>query len=320
MDQTWDVSRIPPLAGKVAVVTGANSGIGFVTALELARKDVHVVLACRNAERAQEAVDAIKAEREPEHASVEFLLLDLSDLSSVRDFAETFRSKFDRLDILVNNGGVLMPNPTHTPDGLEMQFAVNHLGHFYLTHLLFDLLKRGDEPSRVVSVSSISHKWAKIDLNTLARSTPKKAYTDEYGTSKLANLLFTYELHRRVAAADLSGQILVVAAHPGISTSDIVPKVFATYLPSWMLGFMNKLLDVLHIMQPTERGALPSLFAATDASVESGDYFGPDGFLGIRGKHPTKIESSASSHSKEDAAGLWTLSEDLTRCKFDVTK
>ncbi|EGZ17453.1 hypothetical protein PHYSODRAFT_331425 [Phytophthora sojae] len=318
--ETWDVSCIPPLAGKVACVTGANSGIGFVTALELARKKAHVVLACRNAERAQKAVDAIKAELEPEKASVEFLLLDLSDLSSVRDFAEKFQAKFDRLDILVNNGGVLMPSPTHTPDGLEMHFAVNHLGHFYLTKLLFDLLKRGDEPSRVVSVSSVSHKWSTIDLNTFARSTPKRAYQDEYGMTKLANLLFTYELHRRVVAADLTDKLIVVAAHPGITTSDIVPKAFDTYLPSWLAGFMKKLLDMLHIMQPTGRGAIPSLFAATDASVESGDYFGPDGFLEIWGKHPAKTESSAGSHSIEDAAGLWTLSEDLTRCKFEVSK
>ncbi|GMF11124.1 unnamed protein product [Phytophthora lilii] len=318
---SWDVSRIPSLAGKVVIVTGANSGIGFATALELARKKARVVLACRNAGRAQSAVDAIKAELEPETADVEFLLLDLSDLNSVRDFADAFRARFDRLDILVNNGGVMVPSPTHTPDGLEMQFAVNHLGHFYLTCLLFDLLKRGDEPSRVVSVSSLSHSWVKLDLSTLARSKPnKKAYTKEYGTSKLANLLFTYELSRRIAAAGLSDQVIAVAAHPGITTSDIAPKMFATYLPSWMLGFMNKLLNLVHIMQATERGALPTLFAATDASVESGDYFGPNGFLGIRGKEPAKVESSTASHSEEDAAALWTLSEDLVHCKFNVSR
>ncbi|GMF58832.1 unnamed protein product [Phytophthora fragariaefolia] len=318
---TWDVSQMPSLAGKVAIVTGANSGIGFATTLELARKEAHVVLACRSSERAQKAVDAIKAQLEPKKASVEFLLVDLSDLGSVQSFAETFRTKVGRLDLLVNNGGVMVPNPTHTPDGLEMQFAVNHLGHFYLTHLLFDLLKCGDEPSRVVNVSSISHSWVKMDLNKLARPKPnKKAYTKEYGMSKLANLLFTYELHRRVVAASLEHRILVVAAHPGITTSDIAPKMFATYLPAWILGFMNKLLNILHIMQATERGALPSLFAATDASVKSGDFVGPDGFLGIRGKCPAKIMSSAASYSKEDAAGLWTLSEDLAHCKFEVRK
>ncbi|KAH7484561.1 hypothetical protein KRP22_005728 [Phytophthora ramorum] len=317
----WDASRISSLVGKVSVVTGANSGIGFSTALELVRKNAHVVLACRNAERAQKAVDAIKAELSPQVPSVEFLLLDLSDLDSVRAFADMFRARFDRLDLLVNNGGVMVPNPTHTSDGLEMQFAVNHLGHFYLTHLLFNLLTAGDQPSRVVNVTSLSHSWVKMDLSTLARSKPdKKAYTKEYCLSKLANLLFTYELDRRIIAAGLSDKVVVVAAHPGITTSDIAPKMFATYLPSWMLGFMNKLLDKLHLMQATERGALPSLFAATDAAVKSGDYFGPDGFLGIRGKGPTKVKSSAASHSKEDGAALWLLSEELSHCTAEVRR
>ncbi|KAG6967592.1 hypothetical protein JG688_00006225 [Phytophthora aleatoria] len=315
-----DVSRIPSQAGKVAVVTGGNSGIGFSTALELVRKGVHVILACRNAERAQKAVNAIKAELEPETAAVEFLLLDLSDLDSVRAFVDTFQAKFDRLDLLVNNGGILVPHPTHTSDGLEMQFAVNHLGHFYLTHLLFDLLKTGDGVSRIVNVSSLSHRWVKLNMSTLARSKPnKKLYAKEYGTSKLANMLFTFELDRRIAAAGLTDRVIVVAAHPGITSSDIAPKLLATYLPSWMLGFIVKLADMLHIMQATERGALPSIFAATDASVKSGDFFGPDGFLEIRGKGPAKAKSSAASHSQHDGDALWTMSEDLANCTFNVT-
>ncbi|KAF4143933.1 short chain dehydrogenase [Phytophthora infestans] len=269
----WDLSRIPSLAGKVAVVTGSNSGIGFSTALELTRKGAHVVLACRNVERAQAAVRAVKAELEPDPVTLEFLLLDLSDLAAA--------------------------HPTHTPDGLEMQFAVNHLGHFYLTHLLFDLLKSGNEVSRIVNVSSLSHRWVKMNLRTLARSkTNKKLYAKEYGTSKLANMLFT---------------------SPGITSSDIAPKLLATYLPSWLLGFIVKLTDMLHIMQATERGALPSLFAATDASVISGDFFGPDGFLEIRGKGSAKAKASAASHSKHDGAALWAMSEDLTNCTFNVT-
>ncbi|POM67465.1 Glycoside hydrolase [Phytophthora palmivora] len=262
----------------------------------------------------------MKADLEPETV-VEFLLLDLSDLNSIRTFADAFQAKFDRLDLLVNNGGVLVPHPTHTPDGLEMQFAVNHLGHFYLTYLLFDLLKSGDGPSRIVNVSSLSHRWVTMDLNTLARSKPnKKLYAKEYGRSKLANMLFTYELARRIAAAGLSKQVIVVAAHPGITSSDIAPKLLATYLPSWILGFIIKLADMLHIMQATERGALPSLFAATDASVRSGDYYGPDGFLEIRGKGSTKAKSSAASRSEENGAGLWKMSEDLTNCTFEVNK
>ncbi|KAG7375357.1 hypothetical protein PHYPSEUDO_001682 [Phytophthora pseudosyringae] len=319
--KTWNVSRMPSLAGKVAIVTGANSGIGFTTAMELARKGATVVLACRNAERAHKAVDDMKAELEPETATVEFLLLDLSDLDSVRTFAETFRAKFDRLDLLVNNGGVLVPHPTHTPRGLEMQFAVNHLGHFYLTSLLFDLLTSGGEVSRIVNVSSLSHRWVTMDLSALARSKPnKKLYAKEYGTSKLANMLFTHELERRLAAAGLTDRVLVVAAHPGITSSDIAPKLLATFLPSWALGFIVKLAHVLRIMQATERGALPSLFAATDASVRSGDFFGPDGFLEIRGNGPGKAKASAASRSEGDGAALWAMSEEFAHCTFEVRK
>ncbi|KAL3668619.1 hypothetical protein V7S43_005921 [Phytophthora oleae] len=317
--KAWDVSRMPSLVGKVAVVTGANSGIGFSTALELARKGAHVVLACRNADRAQKAMDDIKAELEPETTAVEFMLLDLSNLISIRDFADTFQAKFSRLDLLVNNGGILVPHPTHTPEGLEMQFAVNHLGHFYLTSLLFDLLKSGDEISRIINVSSLSHRWVKMNLSTLARSKPdKKLYAKEYGTSKLANMLFTFELERRIAAAGLQDQVIVVAAHPGITSSDIAPKLLATYLPSWTMGFITKLANMLHIMQATERGALPTLFAATDASVESGDFFGPDGFLEIRGKGPGKAKASSASRSEENGAALWAMSEDLVQRKFEV--
>ncbi|KAG7389814.1 hypothetical protein PHYBOEH_007234 [Phytophthora boehmeriae] len=317
----WDVSHIPSLTGKVAVVTGANSGIGFITALELARKQAQVVLACRSVERGHQAVNAIKSELGDAIHSVEFMELDLSDLRSVQRFGETFVTKFERLDILVNNAGLLVPLQTHTAEGLEMQFAVNHLGHFYLTSLLFELLKRGDEPSRVVTVSSLSHSWVKLNLSKLARSRPDKStYSKEYATSKLANLLFTYELNRRITAAGLAGKVLAVAAHPGIASSEIPLKVLAGHFPSWMQSFVRKLFEISHLGQPIERGALPSLFAATGVSVKSGDYFGPDGFLGIRGKCPKKIESSRASHSEEDGAALWALSEDVAKCKFEVKK
>ncbi|KAG2502753.1 hypothetical protein JM16_009594 [Phytophthora kernoviae] len=293
----WDASHIPSLTGKVVIVTGANSGIGFITALELARKQAHVVLACRNVERGQQAVNAIKTELGGTiHSAVEFMELDLSDLHNVQNFGETFLTKFGRLDILVNNAGVLVPSQTHTAEGLEMQFVVNHLGHFYLTSLLFDLLKRGDEPSRVVTVTSLSHSWAKLNLSKLPRSRPdKRTYSKEYATSKLANLLFTYELDRRITAAGLAGKVLAVAAHPGIASSEIPLKVLAEHFPSWMQSFVIKLFEISHLGQPIGRGALPSLFAATGVPVESGDYFGPDGFLGIRGK-------------------------DVATCKFEVKK
>lgn len=319
----WDTSCIPPLTGKIAIVTGANSGIGFETALELARHGAHVVLACRSGPRATAAKLKIEAAiaSDANAGTLEFLQLNLSRLESVRGFVQAFRAKFDRVDILVNNAGLMYPTQTHTASGLESQFAVNHLGHFYLTHLLFDLLQKSTGQARVVNVSSQAHRLARLDFATLAKSRPNKwIYFGEYSNSKLANLLFTFELHRRLDAAGLGHKILSVGAHPGMTASDLMPKVLEAYLPTFLHGIARKVLVWTPVFQSAARGALPVLFAATDPSVQSAEYFGPSGFQAFWGVAPAKEEPSAASRSLETAKTLWTLSEDLAGAAFEVAK
>jgi WD repeat and SOF domain-containing protein 1 len=317
----WDLSHIPSLQSKVAIVTGANSGIGFATALELARKGAHVVLACRSGPRgtkAQSDIENAVADAEG-RGTLEFMQMNLSCLESVHGFVQAFKKKFDRVDILVNNAGLMYPAQTHTASGLETQFAVNHLGHFYLTHLLFDLLKRSEQ-ARVVNVSSVAHRMARLDFNTLAESSRSKwLFFNEYSNSKLANLLFTYELDRRIQAAGLSGKILSVVAHPGITSSDLTPKVVEGYLPTFLHAPLRKILEWAPVFQTSALGALPSIFAATDPSVQSGDFYGPCGFQNFWGKSPAREISSAASYSKENGAALWKLSEDIANITFSVT-
>ncbi|TYZ67977.1 hypothetical protein PybrP1_011885 [[Pythium] brassicae (nom. inval.)] len=310
----WTVAQIPPLAGKVAIVTGANSGIGYETALALARNGAHVVLACRSEPRAMAAKAQIEAAiaGSDRAGSLEFIALDLSSLESVRAFAKAFTANFERLDILVNNAGLMYPEKTHTESGLESQFAVNHLGHFYLTQLLFEPLKRSAGQARVVNVSSVAHRLASLDLATLARSKPNKwFYFGAYNDSKLANLLFTYELHRRIDRAGLGDKVISVCAHPGITSSDLTPKAIEGYSPTFLYKPLRKLVDWSHVFQATALGALPILYAAVAPSVQSGEYFGPNGFQNFRGTAPAREASSSASRSAENAAALWKLSEDL---------
>lgn len=313
----WSVSQIPSMLDKVIIVTGANSGIGYFTALELARNDATVVLGCRSKSRAEKAIADIK--KQVPHANLFFIELDLSSLESVRAFAAAFKSQFDRLDVLVNNAGLMYPAETHTNDGLETQFAVNHLGHFVLTQLLIDVM-RSTGSVRVVNVSSVGHRMAKpINFDKLATSIRNKwFYFDEYNTSKLCNLLFTYELDRRIRDEDLVGQLLSVAAHPGVSGTQLVPHVIIGYLPRFLHAPMCTLLDWVPILQSAERGAIPILFAATSRSVQSGDYYGPNGFQNLLGTAPIKETSSSLSYSEELATKLWWASEDIAHCKFSL--
>ncbi|ARG69452.1 SDR family NAD(P)-dependent oxidoreductase [Mycobacterium kansasii] len=305
-NRKWSRADIPDQSGRVVVVTGANTGLGYHTAAVLAFRGAHVVLAVRSPEKGNSALARIVAAKP--QADITLQELDLSSLDSVRAAAEALRSTYPRIDLLINNAGVMWTPKQTTKDGFEMQFGTNHLGHFALTGLLLDRLLpvRG---SRVVTVSSLGHRIrAAIHFDDLQweRGYDRIA---AYGQSKLANLLFTYELQRRLAA-DPDAATIAVAAHPGGSNTEL-----ARHLPRIVRPLSNILGPVL--FQSAEMGALPTLRAATDPSGAGGQYYGPDGFLEQRG-HPKLVQSSPASHDEELQRRLWAVSEELTGVRFPV--
>ena len=307
----WTTADIPDQTGRTILITGANSGIGLGATKALVDKGAHVVLACRSIPKAEAAVAEIEAD-DPS-GSTEILELDLADLDSVSAAADAFLAKHDRLDVLVNNAGLMAIPKRLTPQGVEMQFGVNHLGHFALTGHLLELLAStgtADEPARVVSISSQGHRPGKIDFDNLDASEsyhPWKAYF----RSKLANLLFTRELQRRVSDADLA--ILAVAAHPGGSNTNLGQES-AGDMMSKMIGFVEPVMRKFG-MQPAAMGALPTLRAATDPSVVGDDYFGPDGFNEMKG-HPELVEMSKRAKDPDTARRLWETSIDLSSVDY----
>ncbi len=293
----WTVENMPDQSGKVAIVTGANSGIGYEMARGLARKGATVIMACRSQNRGETAISQIRAENP--NAKAELILLDLGDLASVRRFADEINNRYDRLDILINNAGIMMPPLGKTPDGFEVQFGVNHLGHFALTGLLLNLITRTPK-ARVVSVSSMAHKMGQIDFDNL-NAEQSYSKSGAYGLSKLANLLFTYELQRRFEAAGVDA--IAAAAHPGWTATNLQAH-------TWFFRMLNPLLA-----QSPEMGALPTLFAATAQEVQGSDYYGPDGWQENKG-YPAKVPSNDRSHDTAVAAKLWTVSEKLTKVQY----
>ncbi|MBZ0294851.1 MAG: SDR family NAD(P)-dependent oxidoreductase [Anaerolineae bacterium] len=297
MAQQWTEHDIPDQTGSVAIVTGANSGIGWDTARALAQKGATVIMACRSMKKADMAADKIRTLNPS--GSVTIMALDLGDLDSVRSFAAAFRAQYDRLDLLINNAGVMIPPYGKTVQGFEQQFGVNHLGHFALTGLLLDMLN-ATPGARVVTVSSGAHQFGVINFEDLNW---EKGYPAQraYGQSKLANLLFTYELQRKLNAA---GQgTLAVASHPGWTATNLQQH-------SGLFEVLNPLFA-----QTTDMGALPTLYAATAQDVHGGEYFGPGGFMEMRG-YPKKVNSNARSHDEAVARRLWQVSEDLTQVTF----
>src|SRR5271166_1455845 len=293
----WTAADIPDQTGRTAVITGANTGLGYETAAVLAGRGARVVLAVRNLERGKQAVARITAATPG--AEVELQELDLTSLESVRAAAAQLRSGHDRIDLLINNAGVMYTPRSTTKDGFELQFGTNHLGHFAFTGLLLDRLLPV-AGSRVVTVSSMGHRIrAAIHFDDLQW---ERSYSrvGAYGQAKLANLLFTYELQRRLAPR---GTTIAVAAHPGGSRTELtrnLPALFARVAP---------LLEPL--FQDAAMGALPTLRAATDPGVLGGQYFGPDGFAELRG-HPKLVASSDKSHDVDVQRRLWAVSEELT--------
>ena len=303
--RTWSEADVPDQSGRVVVVTGANTGIGYATAAVLAYRGAHVVLAVRNLTKGNEALARIVAASPG--ADVTLQALDLSSLDSVRTAAGALRDAYPRIDLLINNAGVMLTPKQLTADGFELQFGTNHLGHFALTGLLLDRL-RNVRGSRVVTVSSMAHRMrAGIHFDDLQW---ERRYNRgaAYGQAKLANLLFTYELQRRLVAA--GAQTIATAAHPGGSNTELTRNLPAIVRP--VLAVLGPVL-----FQSAAMGALPTLRAATDPTVAGGQYYGPDGIGQQRG-HPTLVESSAQSHDEDLQRRLWAVSEELTGVRFGI--
>ena len=306
INNNWTTDDIPDLTGKVIIVTGANSGIGYEAAKEFARKGARTILACRSVDKAQRALNQIRADIP--NAAVEIMQLDLASQKSIHIFAEAFKSKYDRLDILVNNAGVMMVPYGRTEDGFERQFGTNHLGHFALTGLLIDLLKNTPN-SRVVNVSSNGHHQGHMDFDNLMFENGKGySRMGAYGRTKLANLLFTYELQRRFEAAGIN--TIATAAHPGLTNTALADHFFGVKL---LRPILQPLLG--RFLQNASMGALPTLRAAVDPTARGGQYYGPDGPGETRG-YPNVVRSNRASHNKSDARQLWQVSEKLTGVKF----
>jgi len=289
---------------KVALVTGANIGLGYETALALAKKDATVILACRTLSKAQQAMKNIL--KKVPGADLEIILIDLNSLDSVRNFATKFSKKYKRLDLLIANAGIMFPPFQTTKEGFESQFGVNYLSHFLLVNLLFPILKKTEE-SRVVMLSSIAHKSGEIDFENL---NSERSYSKwkAYAQSKLACLMFAYELQRRIEKAGINAKS--VAAHPGLSNTNL-----GQFLPKFAMKLFGPLSSI--IGQQAKSGALPTLRAALDPAVKGGEYYGPSGFREMKGD-PVKVSSTSRSHQQQVAKKLWSVSEKLTGEKFEM--
>jgi NAD(P)-dependent dehydrogenase (short-subunit alcohol dehydrogenase family) len=300
MNARWTSDDVPGQQGRLAVVTGANTGLGFETAQVLAAHGATVVLAVRDIEKGKRAAARIAGTAPGADVMVE--PLDLTSLDSIRAAADELRAKHPRIDLLINNAGVMFPPRQTTRDGFELQFGTNHLGHFALTGLLLEHMLPVPG-SRVVTVSSIAHRiQARINFDDL-QSERSYSRVGAYGQSKLANLMFTYELQRRMPGA---GTTIAVAAHPGLADTELTRNSPA------ITAVLARLIS-----QKAARGALPTLRAATDPGVLGGQYYGPGGFLGARG-YPKLAESSGQSHDTAIQRRLWTVSEELTGVTFPV--
>jgi NAD(P)-dependent dehydrogenase (short-subunit alcohol dehydrogenase family) len=305
MSSDWSAVDVPDQSGRVAIITGANTGIGYEAAAVLADKGAHVVLAVRNTGKGNDAASRITANSP--NAVVSVRELDLTSLDSIRAAAEQLKNEYQRIDLLINNAGVMFTPKGTTKDGFELQFGTNHLGHFAFTGLLLDRLLPVDG-SRVVTISSQGHRLrSEIDFDDLHSERGYDRFA-AYGRSKLSNLLFTYELQRRLTVK--GAPTIAVAAHPGGSRTELTRN-----LPAWMrIGY-----DIVGplISQAPDMGALPTLRAATDPSVAGGQYYGPDGIGEQRG-HPKLVQSSSRSHDEALQRKLWTVSEELTGVTYPV--
>ena len=301
-NEKWTTANIPDLKGKVIIVTGGNSGLGYESVKAFAEKGAEVILATRSVEKGEIAKKAIGEVK----GNISVLPLDLMDFLSIRTFTEKFQQKYKRLDVLLNNAGIMTTPYFLTKDGLEAQMGTNHFGHFALTGLLFGLINNTPN-SRVVNVSSMAHKQGKMDFSNLLFEngtgySPMKAY----GRSKLSNLLFTYELQRKFEANGIKS--LAVAAHPGVSTTNL----FQHIEKKWYFKVFKPLMSPF--MQNQEMGALPQIRASVDLHVKGGEFYGPQ--MGMKG-FPVVVKSNNASQNQEYAQKLWEISERITGVKFE---
>ena len=304
-DGRWTASAVPDQSGRTIVVTGACAGLGLEV---LAGRGATVVMACRDVAKAERAADQVRSE--VRRANVRVVRLDLASLSSVREAADEIRSTCARLDVLINNAGVMAVPYDRTEDGFELTLAANHLGHFALTGLVLDRLL-ATSGSRIVTVSSIAHRRGVMHLDDL-QAERRYRPSDAYAQSKLANLLFTYELHARLEAA--GARTIALAAHPGNARTGLwrTSSVVERALISHRLRMLN-----FWLVQAPEIGALPTLRAAVDPSAQGGAYYGPSGPFQYSG-YPTRVESSARSHEAAVQHRLWELSEQLTGVSYGI--
>ncbi len=302
-NKKWTKENIPDLSGRVIVVTGGNSGLGYESVKAFASKGAEVILASRSVENGQIA----KKQMGEMKGKIVVMQLDLSDFKSIRKFCDTFKKKYTRLNVLLNNAGIMMTPYFTTNDGLEAQNGINHFGHFALTGQLFNILKNTPQ-SRIVNVSSIAHKRGKMDFkNPLFQNGKDYSPTKSYGRSKLSNLLFTYELQRRMETSGLKP--VAIAAHPGVANTNL-----ARYLEKkFLFRFLKP--HISPFFQSAEMGALPQIRASVDENVKAGEYYGPNGFREMKG-YPVKVESTEASHNLADAKKLWELSEQITGITF----
>ncbi|MWG34230.1 SDR family NAD(P)-dependent oxidoreductase [Halomarina oriensis] len=296
----WVADEMPDLNGKTAIVTGANSGLGYEITKALAAKGAHVVMACRSMDRARDAESRI--ERTVDDPSLSIMELDLADLSSVREFASAFESEYDRLDILVNNAGVSMPPYSTTADGFELQIGVNFLGHFALTGHLLDTIT-ATSGARIVSLSSGGAHLGSIDLGSFRGDEQSYSRWSAYTQSKLAMSQFAVELQRRFNRD--GNDTKSFAAHPGWSDTNL-PRHSPVAIPDFVLN---------RVSMPAEQGALPTLYAATDPEAIGGAHYGPDGFLEMSG-YPELATLPSGVKDRQTAKRLWTAAEELTGVRY----
>ena len=303
----WTEKNLPDLTGKTIIITGANSGTGFAATKFMSAKGATIIMACRNPDKANKALQSIKNDNA--EAKLDFIQLDLSSLASIKQFSEEFKKKYSSLDILINNAGMSQTPDIKTEDGFEMQIGVNHLGHYALTGHLMDRLVNTKD-SRVVTMSSMNHEQGIMNFDNLfleGEYHQMKAYEQ----SKLANLLFSYELSRKLTQAGVS--VESIAAHPGFVKSNIMKSNEYTKR-SFGFTMMFNIFDVLLAMTPS-MGSLGIMRAATDRTLKNGEYVGPTQMGGYRGL-PNLLTSSERSYNEEDAKKLWEMSEELTDVRY----